>query len=165
MSARYEEVVASLDGSDFYTPAMELAGGGADAILAVRAGMSHSNWRIRRGCAWALGQLGDAESLRRLALLTRDPKKKVRKMAILSLGLATRQDNGRGNGIDSVPHLAYSALHDLSVRVRRVAVLMLLLQAPERRVARILRKALATEQDPKAIRLAKWALQQRGKRA
>ena len=165
MSVRYEELVASLDGSDFYTPAMELTSCGADAIPAVHAGMSHSNWRIRRGCAWALGQFADAESLRRLALLTRDPKKKVRKMAILSLGLATRQDNVSGNGIDVVPHFANSALHDPSVRVRRVAVLMLLLQAPERRIARILRKVLATEQDAKAVRLADWALQQRGNRA
>ncbi|MXY25520.1 MAG: HEAT repeat domain-containing protein [Acidobacteria bacterium] len=165
MSSRYEALVASLDGNDFYPPAMELAGGGAEAIPAVHAGMSHSNWRIRRGCAWALGQLADAESLRRLTLLTRDPKKKVRKMAILSLGLAARQGNGSGRGIDSVPQFAYSAVHDPSVRVRRVAVLMLLLQAPERRVARILRKVMATEQDPKVVRLAEWALQQRGKRA
>lgn len=165
MSARYEELVASLEGGDFYTSAMELAGCGADAIPAVQAGLSHSNWRIRRGCAWTLGQFADAESLRRLALLTRDPKKKVRKMAILSLGLATRRDNGHRDGIDSVPHFAYSALHDPSVRVRRVAVLMLLLQAPERRVARILRKVMATEQDPKAVRVADWALQQRKKQA
>jgi len=165
MSSRYEELVASLDGSDFYTSAMELARCGADAVPAVQTGMSHSNWRIRRGCAWVLGQFADTESLRRLALLTRDPKKKVRKMAILSLGLATRQDNGRGDGIDNVPHFAYSALHDPSVRVRRVAVLMLLLQAPERRIARILRKVMAAEPDPKVVRLAQWALQQREKQA
>ena len=44
---------------------------------------THSEWRIRRGCAAVLGYVDDAESLQRLVLLTRDPKKKVRKMAAL----------------------------------------------------------------------------------
>jgi HEAT repeat protein len=64
-----------------------------------------------------------------------------------------------------VPHLAHSALHDPSVRVRRVAVLALLLQPPARRVARLLRKVLATEQDEKARRVATWGLRQQEKRA
>ncbi len=161
MSTRYQELVASLAESDFYAPAMKLASAGADALPALHAAMSHSNWRIRRGCAWALGRFTDTESLQRLALLTRDPKKKVRKLAILSLGLADQTRNADGNGIDAVPHVAYNALHDPSVRVRRVAILMLLLRVSERRVAKILRKVMATEKDAKALRLATWALRQR----
>ncbi len=165
MSTRYEETVARLDGTDFYTHALALAAAGTDAAPAVRASLSHSNWRIRRGCAAVLGYVDDAESLRRLALLTRDPKKKVRKMAVLSLGLGHLLRKNGGTPIDAVPHLAHSALHDPSVRVRRVAVSTLLLQPPARRIARILRKILATENDAKALRVAEWGLEQQRKRA
>lgn len=162
MSTRYEELVARLDGFDFYTHVLELARSGADALPAVQAAMSHSNWRIRRGCAAVLGYTDDAEALRRLVLLTRDPKKKVRKMAVLSLGLG-RVLRGGADPIDVVPHLVHSALHDPAVRVRRVAVLALVLQPPARRVARILRKVLAAEQDVKATRVAAWGLAQQAR--
>ena len=165
MGTRYEDLVAGLDGADFYAHVLELARSGVDALPAVQAAMSHPNWRIRRGCAAVLGYTDDPESLRRLVLLTRDPKKKVRKMAILSLGLGRMLRKDDRDPIDPVPHLAYSALHDPSVRVRRVAVLTLLLQPPARRVARLLRKVLATEQDVKALRVAGWGLQQQEKRA
>ena len=163
MSTRYEELVARLNGVDFYTHVLALARSGVDALPAVHAAMSHSDWRIRRGCAAVLGYTDDVESLRRLALLTRDPKKKVRKMAVLSLGLGRMLRKDDRDPVDPVPHLAHSALHDPSVRVRRVAVLTLLLQ-PTRRVARLLRKVLATEKDEKARRVAGWGLRQQEKR-
>ena len=135
MSTRYEELAARLNGTDFYTHVLALARSGVDALPAVHAAMSHSDWRIRRGCAAVLGYTDDVESLRRLALLTRDPRKKVRKMAVLSLGLGRMLRKDDRDPVDPVPHLAHSALHDPSVRVRRVAVLTLLLQPPARRVA------------------------------
>ena len=165
MNTRYEALVARLDGVDFYTHVLELARGGAGALPAVQAAMSHSNWRIRRGCAAVLGYVDDVESLRRLVLLTRDPKKKVRKMAVLSLGLGSRLRNDGRSLIDVVPPLGHSALHDPSVRVRRAAVVTLLLQPPARRVTRILRKVLATEKDVKAVRVAGWGLRQHERRA
>ena len=153
-----EDLVDKLGGPDFYRYVMELAALGPAALPAVRAGMGHTDWRIRRGCAAVIFHLSDEESLRRLVLLTRDPKKKVRKAAVLSLGI-----DGQKNGnvpFDPVPHLAYNVLHDPAVRVRRVAVIMLMIQAPERRIARILRKVLAAETDPQARRVAGWGLQQ-----
>lgn len=158
MSYPGEDLVGKLDGPDFYRYIVELVAIGRDALPAVRAGMGDTRWRVRRGCAAVTLQLSDEESLRRLVLLTRDPKKKVRKMAVLALGIGA-QRNGHGP-FDAVPHLAWSALNDPAVRVRRVAVLMLMVQAPERRIARILRKVLATEADPKAHRVAGWGLQQ-----
>ena len=145
-----------MDGCDFYQYVFELVQVGHPALPAVQAGMGPPRWRIRRGCAAVLFHLCDTESLQRLMLLTRDPKKKVRKMAILSLG-RDRYAGGE-NWIDAVPYLSYSALNDPAVRVRRVAVLMLAAQAPQRRVVRILRKVLSTERDPKAIRVARWGL-------
>lgn len=50
------------------------------------------------------------------------------------------------------------------MRVRRLAVLILLLQPPARRVARILMKVLAAEQDVKATRVAAWGLARQGRR-
>ena len=156
MRTQCEVLVSKMDGVEFYQYVLELVNIGHGALPAVQAGMGHPSWRIRRGCAAVLFHLYDTESLQRLVLLTRDPKKKVRKMAILSLG-RDRYAGGE-NSIDAVPHLSYSALSDPAVRVRRVAVLMLAAQAPQRRVVRILRKILAAERDPKAIRVARWGL-------
>ena len=156
MRNQCEALVSKMDRVDFYQYVVHLVDIGHDALPAVQAGMGHSNWRIRRGCAAVLFHLYDTESLQRLVLLTRDPKKKVRKMALLSLG--RDRCTGGEDPIDAVPHLAYSALSDPAVRVRRVAVGMLGVQAPQRRVVRLLRKVLATERDPKAIRVARWGL-------
>jgi len=145
-----------MTGLDFYRYATELMEAGHDALPAVHAGMGHSNWRVRRACAFVVYHVYDAESLQRLVLLTRDPKKKVRKIAVLSLGRNRCTDGV--NLIDAVPHLAYSAMNDPAVRVRRTAALMLALQAPERRIRKILRKLLKTEQDPKTLMWVRWGL-------
>jgi HEAT repeat protein len=156
LNSHYEHLVNKMDGPDFYRRVVALVDIGHDALPAVQAGMGYSNWRVRRGCAAVLYHLYDTESLRRLVLLTRDPKKKVRKMALLSLGRDRRVEGEKP--IDVVPHLSYSALNDPAVRVRRVAVVILGVQPPQRRVVRLLRKILSTERDPKAIRVAKWGL-------
>jgi len=145
-----------MTGLDFYRYATELMEAGHDALPAVHAGMGHSNWRVRRACAFVVYHVYNAESLQRLVLLTRDPKKKVRKIAVLSLGRNRCTDGV--NLIDAVPHLAYSAMNDPAVRVRRTAALMLALQAPERRIRKILRKLLKTEQDPKTLMWVRWGL-------
>ena len=158
MTTQYEHLVNKMDGSDYYTSVTALVDAGHDALPAVRAGMGHPNWRIRRGCAAVLGQLYDTASLQRLVLLTRDPKKKVRKMATLSLGLVRPTESV--DPIDVVSHLTYNALHDPAVRVRRIAIAMLGVQEPQRRVVKLLRKVLTTEPDPKAIQFAQWGLTQ-----
>ena len=156
MSTRYDDLVKKMAGPDYYRYATELLKAGHDALPAVHAGMGHSNWRIRRACATVTYHVVDAESLQRLVLLTRDPKKKVRKTAVLSLG-RDRSADGE-NLIDAVPHLAYSAMNDPAVRVRRTAALMLAAQTPERRIRRIFRKILKTEQDPKTLMWVRWGL-------
>ena len=156
MSTRYDTLVEQMTGLDFYRYATELMEAGHDALPAVHAGMGHSNWRVRRACAFVVYHVYNAESLQRLVLLTRDPKKKVRKIAVLSLGRNRCTDGV--NLIDAVPHLSYSAMNDPAVRVRRTAALMLALQAPERRIRKILRKLLKTEQDPKTLMWVRWGL-------
>ena len=156
MSTRYDDLVKKMAGPDYYRYATELMKAGHDARPAVHAGMGHSNWRVRRACATVTYHVVDAESLQRLVLLTRDPKKKVRKTAVLSLG-RDRSTDGESL-IAAVPHLAYSAMNDPAVRVRRTAALMLALQTPERSVSKILRKILKTEQDPKTLMWVRWGL-------
>ena len=145
-----------MDGCDFYQYVFELVQVGHPALPAVQAGMGPPRWRIRRGCAAVLFHLCDTESLQRLALLTGDPKKNARKTAVLSLG----RDRGAGgeNPVDTVSYLSFSALNDPAVRVRRIAIAMLGVQEPQRRVVKLLRKVLTTEPDPKAIQFAQWGL-------
>lgn len=156
MRTQCEALVSTIDEVDFYQNVVELVNIGHGALPAIQAGMGHSYWRIRRGCAAVLFHLYDTESLQRLVLLAREPKKKVRKIALLTLGCD--RCTGGENPIDAVPHLACSASNDPAVRVRRVAVLTFELQAPQRQGVRLLRKVLATERDPRALRVAGWNL-------
>ena len=156
MNTHCEQLVNRMNRLDFYESVMALVTVGHDALPAIQGGMGHPDWRVRRGCAAVLVHLYDTESLQRLILLTRDPKKKVRKMAVLALGVARSTE--RAEPIDVVPHLAHNAFHDPAVRVRRIAIAMLGVQEPQRRVVKLLRKVLTTEPDPKAIQFAQWGL-------
>jgi HEAT repeat protein len=129
---------------------------GEAALPAVKYGMGHPDWRVRRGCASVVDHVWDVDALKRLILLARDPKKKVRNMAVHALGCD--RCKGGVNPIDAVPHLAYAALNDPALRVRRTATLMLALQAPEKRIARILRKIGETETDAKILKHAQFGL-------
>lgn len=129
---------------------------GEAALPAVKYGMGHPDWRVRRGCAFVVDHVFDVDALQRLILLARDPKKKVRNMAVHAIGCD--RCKGGVNPIDAVPHLAYAALNDESLRVRRTATLMLALQAPAKRITRILRKILAGASDPKIIKHANFGL-------
>lgn len=161
MTTESEDLVSKMDGRDYYRYILKLIKLGEPALPAVQAGMGHSNWRIRRACAAVIDHIYDAESLQRLILLTHDPKKKVRKMAVHSIGCDRCKDGV--NPIDAVPHLAYSALNDPAVRVRKTAADMLAIQSPERRVARILREVIATEEDPRVVRNAEFGLKRHEK--
>jgi HEAT repeat protein len=129
---------------------------GTAALPAVREGLSHPNWRVRRMCAMFLDHHWDEPTLRRLVLALTDPKLKVRKAAVHSLGCD--RCKGGENPIDAVPLLAQRLAEDKSVKVRRTAVLTLAIQQPDKRIARILRKALRNETDPKLRGFAKWGL-------
>ena len=129
-----------------------------EAVLpAVRLAMGHAHWKVRRGAAAVVDHIYDIDALHRLVLLAHDPKKKVRRAAVHALGCD--RCKGGVNPIDAVPHLVRAAREDRAISVRRIGVLMLAIQAPEKRVARILRKILATESDAKMLRWASYGLQ------
>jgi HEAT repeat protein len=133
---------------------------GQAALPAVREGLSHPNWHVRQVCAMLLDHHWDAESLQRLVLTLDDPKRKVRRAAVHSLGCD--RCKGGENPIDAVPLLEKRLREDKSITVRRMAALTLAIQQPNRRIARILRRALRDEADAKLQKFAKWGLHRYG---
>jgi HEAT repeat protein len=125
---------------------------GAEALPAIREGLSHPDWRVRQLCAMLLDHVWDEPSLRRLVLALHDPKLKVRRAAVHSLGCD--RCKGGENPIDAVPLLAERLREDKSIKVRRMAAWTLAIQPPDRRIARILRRVLRDETD---VKLRRWA--------
>lgn len=130
---------------------------GAEAIPAVRAGLGDGRWQVRRWCTAFLDHNGGPESRPWVLPLLHDPKSKVRFMAVHTL--ACDRCAGGENPIDPVPHLIDRLWHDESIRVRRMALIMLVQQAPDRRVEPICRQVIERETDPKLLRHANWGLE------
>lgn len=121
---------------------------GAGALPAVRDGLRHGHWQVRRWCAIYLDHHADVPSLHSLVPLMRDPKSKVRLWAVHSLSCdRCKQDQ---NPIDTVPLLIERIETDDSIRVRRLATAMLAyLPAPDARAVPVLQTLLRDEQDRK----------------
>jgi HEAT repeat protein len=152
---------------------------GAAAAPAVREGLRHGHWQVRKWCAVFLDHHADPESLPELLPLLHDPKSDVRLWAVHSLScdrckvdkFSRAPDPGRSsdrrgaelearldkNPIDFVPHLIERIERDESIRVRRMAVLMLTIQ-PDVRAARLFTRILARETDGKLRKHAEWGL-------
>ncbi len=107
----------------------ELKKAGDAALPAIREGLSHPEWRVRQWCAMFLDEHWDVASLQRLVLTLHDPKLKVRRAAVHSLG-CDRCKNGE-SPIDAVPLLAERLREDKSIKVRRTAVMTLAIQQPD----------------------------------
>jgi HEAT repeat protein len=121
---------------------------GHDALPAVRQGLRNANWQVRRWCALFIDNFADAETLRALVPLLRDPKSQVRVWAVHSLSCESCKDGP--NPIDAIPLLIERIEMDDSIKVRRQAVAMLAHhRSPDPRVLPVLRRILAREQDRK----------------
>ena len=123
---------------------------GATALPAVREGLRHGNWQVRRWCAIFLDHRADPLSLEVLVPLLRDPKSNVRMWAVHSLSCERCKDGQ--NPIDAVPLLLERIESDESVRVRRMATAMVAYGRPDRRTISVFKALLARETDRK-IRL------------
>jgi HEAT repeat protein len=153
----FRQYVEQLGDKDRFVAAWQALNRAGNAALdAVREGLSSPDWHVRRFCAMFLDHYWDEPSLKRLQLALTDPKLKVRKAAVHSIGCD--RCKGGENPIDAVPLLAQRLADDKSIKVRRAAVWTLVIQTPEKRIARILRKALREETDPKLCGAAKWGL-------
>ena len=152
----WQAVEKLADKSTFNEGWSALHDAGQAAVAAVRDGLSHPNPRVRQFCAAFVDAHWDESALRRLILSLHDPKLKVRKAAAHSLGCD--RCKGGQNPIDVLPYLEERIREDKSIKVRRMAVQTLAVQTPTYRIARVLRRALRDETDPKIRRFAEWGL-------
>lgn len=133
-----------------------LLAAGPAAQEAVREGLGHGNWQVRRWCAIWLDHHADPASLQALIPLLRDPKSKVRLFAVHSI--ACDQCKTGENPIDVVPLLIERIHQDGSIRVRRHAVLMLAMQHAHPDLEGFFQELLDTETDPKLHQHAGFGL-------
>lgn len=129
---------------------------GEKALPAVRQGLGHGNWRVRKWSAMVLDRVADAESLAALVPLLRDPKSDVRLWAVHSLACDHCKDDV-ACPVDVVPHLIERIEVDESIRVRRMATIMLGTDYPDARALPVL-KRLLSEPDAKLRRHAQRAV-------
>ena len=127
---------------------LALCARGNRVLPAVRDGLGHANWHVRRWCAVLADNFADAETLRALLPLLHDAKSQVRVWAVHSLSCESCKDGP--NPIDAVPLLLERIEVDESVRVRRQAVAMLAHhRRPDPRVLPVFKRIIAEEDDRK----------------
>jgi HEAT repeat protein len=129
---------------------------GPAALEAATDGLSHDDWQVRRWCAIYLDHNADERALKRLILTLEDPKAKVRRWAVHSIACEPCKEGELP--MDVVPLLAKRLKEDKSIKVRRAAALSLLQWATEKRVRRLLKRIVDTEDDRKIRRYANWGL-------
>lgn len=129
---------------------------GGEALPAIRSGLGHGNWQVRKWSAMILDQVADAESLAALVPLLRDPKADVRLWAVHSLACEHCKDDV-SCPVDVVPHLIERIEVDESIRVRRMATIMLGTEYSDPRAVPVL-KRLLHEDDEKLKRHAERGL-------
>jgi HEAT repeat protein len=128
---------------------------GTAAAPAVREGLRHGHWQVRKWCAAFLDHHADPETIPELLPLLHDPKSDVRLWAVHSLSCDRCKVDE--NPVDFVPHLIERIERDESIRVRRMAVLMLTVH-PDPRSVGVFERILAEESDHKLRKHAEWGM-------
>lgn len=147
--ATAEDLVAEFASSENRMAAfLALCARGPEVLAAVREGLKHSNWHIRRWSAAVADNFADAETFYALVPLLRDPKAQVRIWAVHSLSCETCKDGP--NPIDAIPLLLERLEADESIKVRRQAASMLAHhRTPDARVLPVFKRIVAEETDRK----------------
>ncbi len=138
-----------------------LVGLGSKALPALRGGLRSEDWQVRRWSAICLDQVADAEALLDLVPLLRDPKSKVRLWAVHSIACDHCKDDVRCP-VDVVPLLIERIEIDDSIRVRRMAVIMLAGEFKDPRAVPVLQRLLRSETDRKLLMHAEAGLRRLG---
>jgi HEAT repeat protein len=121
---------------------------GEQALPAIREALRHSHWQVRRWAAMCLDQIADTESLEALVPLLGDPHAGVRLWAVHSLACEHCKD-GVACPVDAVPLLLECILHDESIRVRRMATIMVGAELSDPRAVPVLEEVARTTDDRK----------------
>jgi len=124
---------------------------GAEALPAIRNGLKHENWQIRRWSAICMDHVADSTSLADLLPLFHDCKSDVRRWAVHSIA-CDHCKNDVDCAVDIVPHLIERIELDESVRVRKMAVIMLGNEFLDRRAVPVFQRLVRVEANRK-IRL------------
>jgi HEAT repeat protein len=137
-----------------YKVLVEAGQAGMDAAI---RGLSHSDARVRRGCAEFMDHQGTDQCITTLSQVAReDSVPYVRRVAVHSLG-CERCKPAPLQG-DTISFLIERAVSDASTRVRREAVSGLLFQPPDPRAAATLQTLLNRETDRKLLGSIHYAL-------
>ena len=120
---------------------------GPAALPAVREGLGHGKWEVRRWCALYFDRHADPGSLHLLVPLLRDPKSKVRLFAVHSISCEHCKPGT--SPIDVVPLLIERIEDDDSIRVRRMATASLAYGTPDSRAVAVFRRLVKSETDRK----------------
>jgi HEAT repeat protein len=154
---RCVEGLGSPRGMDRFRSYQALVAMGRDALPALRAGLRHANWQVRRWSAMCLDQVADEDALADLVPLLHDPHPKVRLWAVHSIACEHCKDDV-SCPVDVVPHLIDRLRDDTSPRVRRMAAIMLGSEFNDRRAVPVLEAVVAGDADAKLVRHATEAL-------
>ena len=135
-------LVDALSASETRFPAYQaLVALGEAALPAIRGGLRHGHWQVRKWSAMVLDLVADSESLAALVPLLRDPKADVRLWAVHSLACDHCKDDVPCP-VDAVPHLIERIETDESIRVRRMATIMLGTDYADARAVPVLKRLL-----------------------
>jgi HEAT repeat protein len=147
--ASSEDLVAEFaNGKNRMAAFLALYNRGVMALPAIREGLKHANWQIRRWCAIVADNFADGATLQALTPLLCDPKAEVRVWAVHSLSCEVCKDGP--NPIDAIPLLLERIEGDPNVKVRRQAVAMLAHhRTPDARVLPVFKKIISEEHDRK----------------
>ncbi len=127
---------------------LALCARGPEALPAVREGLKHANWHVRRWSAALADNFADSQTLHALVPLLQDPQAAVRVWAVHSLACETCKDGP--NPIDAIPLLLERIESDTSIKVRRQAVAMLAHhRSPDARVRPVFKQIMAQQTDRK----------------
>jgi HEAT repeat protein len=158
-----QELVELFDCGNFFT---ELAASGlllergkAAGIEAVLQGLEHPQWKVRRTCADFLDHWGDQSCIAPLTRLLHDPKENVRRLALHSLLCQTCKECPLEG--DFTGPVVDCALHDKSLRVRRIAVGALGGLMPDARIQEALQIIVEQDTDPVVTSRARQVLDRR----
>jgi HEAT repeat protein len=145
-------LVAALERSETRFPAYQaLIAIGAAALPAIRVGLRHADWQVRKWSAMVLDQVADADALVDLVPLMRDPKSDVRLWAVHSVACDHCKDDVTCP-VDLVPMLIERIQSDDNIRVRRMATIMLATEFNDPRAVPVF-EAILRDEDDRKLRL------------
>ena len=156
VNATPEMLVEELASTTGWKAYIVLSKSGPEALTAIREGLRHGNWHVRKKCADLLDHLADERCMENLVQATRDPMGRVRGSAIHSL--ACQKCKLKPLPVDGIM-LFIDALNDKSIKVRRSAVLGLCTwEQADIRAWEALYRILVHEKDLKMVRHAHWGI-------